>query len=309
LLVSDVLDRINFGLSDSDDLNNKSADATFTNKSIVAQLKNALDIYASTTKGIEGTFSTPFESDNRLVTAPTDAIRSQAYRFAYVWRGGQKYPLNFKDLNMVNTEFPYGSYSGIPRFFNVWNKEISIFPDNDTNPKTVTLNGSISDTDTTINVDNTDSFPQLNGRFTINNEKIRYTKKTSTSFTGCERGIEGTTAASHNDTDTVTENNFVLQYRRKHFVITVDENDNISQEQLDKEMEIPDEHVEPITDLVVYKLLIKIDAERAANYKIDASAFYQQAKVDIEQGYSDVVGGSNITGSYEWERDGVGFEF
>jgi hypothetical protein len=60
---------------------------------------------------------------------------------------------------------------------------------------------------------------------------------------------------------------------------------------------------------LIYKLLIKIDAERAANYKIDASAFYQQAKVDIEQGYSDVVGGSNITGSYEWERDGVGFEF
>ena len=303
MLVSEVLDRINRALGMPDDLTGKNANVLFTNKRIVEQLKNALDTYSSTVKGIQDIFSTTLGLDTRVATAPSDAIRSQPYRFVYIWRDGRKYPLNYKDLNKVNSEFPYGTYAGIPRFFSVWNDEITIYPDNSGTPNSTTLNGGLSDSATTVTVASTSGFPELNGRFTVNNEKIRYTHKTATTFTGCTRGVEGTTAAAHSDTDAVTENNLVMYYRKKHFVVTVDANDNISQAQLDKEMEIPDEHVEPIVDMVAYKLLSKIDAERARPYKIDAAAFYQQARRDIEAGYGQVVNGTMIGHAYDWELD------
>ena len=98
----------------------------------------------------------------------------------------------------------------------------------------------------------------------------------------------------------------ILYYRKKHFVITVDANDNISQAQLDKEMEIPDEHVEPIVDMVAYKLLSKIDAERARPYMVDAQVFYAQAKRDIQAGYGQIVNGSMIGQAYDWELSNAG---
>lgn len=305
MLVSDVIDRINTAISDED--STKASNTLFTNKRKVNQLKNSLDQYASNVKGIEDIFSTPVNTSNRVVTGPTNAIRSQAYRLAYIWRDGRKNPLNIKNLNYVTTEFPYNTYSGIPRFINVWNNEITIYPDSSSSAQTTTLNGAISDSATTITVASTNSFPELNGRITINNEKIRYTAKTATTFTGCTRGVEGTTAAGHSSSDTVTHNNFELFYRRKHFEISVDANDTISPTDLAKEMEIPDEHVEPIVDLVANKLLILIgDFNLADRYKIDAAAFFRQAKNDIESGYGDVVQGGMIGHAYDWEVNNIG---
>jgi hypothetical protein len=305
MLVSDVIDRINTAISDED--STKSTSSLFTNKRKVNQLKNALDVYASTTKGIEDIFSTPVNTSSRVVAGPTDAIRSEAYRLAYIWRDGRKNAMNFKDLNYVTTEFPYNTYAGIPRFFNVWNNEITIYPDSNSSAQTTTLNGAINDSATTITVASTNSFPDLNGRITINNEKIRYTAKTATTFTGCTRGIENTTAASHSNSDTVTHNNFELFYRKKHFVISVDANDTISPTDLAKEMEIPDEHIESIIDLVAYRLLILIDDyARADRYKIDAAAFYKQAANEIQAGYGDVVKGKMIGHAYDWELNNIG---
>lgn len=107
MLVSDVIDRINTAISDED--STKASNTLFTNKRKVNQLKNALDQYASNVKGIEDIFSTPVNTSNRVVTGPTNTIRSQAYRLAYIWRDGRKNPLNIKNLNYVNTEFPYNT--------------------------------------------------------------------------------------------------------------------------------------------------------------------------------------------------------
>jgi hypothetical protein len=304
MLVSDVIDKINTAISDED--STKATSSLFTNKRKINQLKNALDVYASTTKGIEDIFSTPVNTSSRVVTGPTDAIRSEAYRLAYIWRDGRKNAMSFKDLNYVTTQFPYNTYAGIPRFFNVWNNEITIYPDSNNSAQTTTLDGAISDSDTTITVNSTSSFPDLNGRITINDEKIRYTSKTETSFTGCTRGIEGTTATSHSYAYKVTHNNFELFYRKKHFEISVDDDDAISTTDLAKEMEIPDEHIEPIINLVAYRLLILIDDyNRADRYRIDASEFYRQAKNDIESGYGDVIGGM-IGQPYDWEVNNIG---
>lgn len=66
------------------------------------------------------------------------------------------------------------------------------------------LNGSITDSDATITVDSTSGFDSA-GSIVIEDETITYTGVTSTTFTGCTRGANGTTAASHADNATVTQ--------------------------------------------------------------------------------------------------------
>jgi len=64
------------------------------------------------------------------------------------------------------------------------------------------LNGGINASATTITVDSTTGF-STTGTLLIDQELITYTGRTSTQFTGCTRGTNGTTAASHNDNTTV----------------------------------------------------------------------------------------------------------
>lgn len=75
------------------------------------------------------------------------------------------------------------------------------------NNATTVLNGSITDTDTTITVISTSLFP-ASGSITINSEIIYYTGKTSTTFTGCVRGSDGTSAVAH--TDGVAVDQFII---------------------------------------------------------------------------------------------------
>jgi len=65
------------------------------------------------------------------------------------------------------------------------------------------LNGAIDNIVTTITVDSTASFP-ASGIIDIDSELITYAAKTATDFTGCVRGTNGTTAASHLDNAVVT---------------------------------------------------------------------------------------------------------
>lgn len=59
-----------------------------------------------------------------------------------------------------------------------------------------TLNGGINNSVTTITVASTSTF-STTGAILIDSEYITYSGKTSTDFTGCVRGANGTTAASH----------------------------------------------------------------------------------------------------------------
>ena len=60
----------------------------------------------------------------------------------------------------------------------------------------------INNSVTTITVDSTLGFP-LNGKIKIDDEIISYTGKTPTTFTGCGRGANSTSAAAHDDDDAV----------------------------------------------------------------------------------------------------------
>jgi hypothetical protein len=68
---------------------------------------------------------------------------------------------------------------------------------------TTLLNGALNNSATTITVDSTTGFPAT-GRIDIDSELITYTGVTPTTFTGCVRGANGSTAASHLDNAVVT---------------------------------------------------------------------------------------------------------
>lgn len=60
------------------------------------------------------------------------------------------------------------------------------------------LDGALNNSATTITVDSTAAFPAA-GSLIVDSEEISYTGKTATTFTGCTRGANTTTAASHLD--------------------------------------------------------------------------------------------------------------
>lgn len=64
------------------------------------------------------------------------------------------------------------------------------------NDKFTTLTLALSNVDTTVTVSDTTGFPTV-GFITADLEIIKYTGKTPTTFTGCTRGSDGTTAVSH----------------------------------------------------------------------------------------------------------------
>lgn len=70
------------------------------------------------------------------------------------------------------------------------------------NGVSTTLDGAIDSLVTTLTVVDTTSFPS-SGYVVIDTEIIKYTGKTGTSFTGCTRGADGSTAASHITVSTV----------------------------------------------------------------------------------------------------------
>lgn len=102
------------------------------------------------------------------------------------------------------------------------------------------LNGAHTAAATTITVDSTSNFPSA-GTITIGSEDITYTGVTSTTFTGCTRGansttaaayvddegvsattlngcirgLEETTAATHSDADTVTQRDIIYSAHRE----------------------------------------------------------------------------------------------
>jgi hypothetical protein len=72
----------------------------------------------------------------------------------------------------------------------------------DVGPRTL-LNGAINSAVTTLTVDDTTYFGAT-GELFIGTERITYTGKTATTFTGCTRGANGSTAASQSDNAPVT---------------------------------------------------------------------------------------------------------
>jgi len=102
-----------------------------------------------------------------------------------------------------------------PSSFNIWNNQLYLSPTPSGSADTTTLGAAITTTTaTTITVVSTSGFRFAPfARFIIDSEVIYATGSTTTTFTGCLRGQEGTTAATHLIAATVTERDGVYTFQ------------------------------------------------------------------------------------------------
>ncbi|MCR4341022.1 MAG: hypothetical protein NUW01_14165 [Gemmatimonadaceae bacterium] len=96
---------------------------------------------------------------------------------------------------------------------------------------TTTLNGALNDAATTITVAATADVPSPGydfsdaGRLVIDNELIDYTGTTATTFTGCTRGVENSTAAAHDSgasVDVATGTYYFVEHQSALTAFTTD---------------------------------------------------------------------------------------
>lgn len=307
--ISQALDTLRFYTGTVSDITGKSVNPLFSNPMLVQQLNFALDEYARTTKAIEDIHSFPLDTTTSFVSAPSLALRSESYRAILYWLNGRAFPGDMQTFSNVYRNFPYPTIVGITTWYMPWgttdNDRLYVFPMNSTAGHTTTLNGGITDVATTITVTSTAGFLTRNGKVTINNEKIHYQYVDATHFYGCERGQEQTTAASHNTASTVSENNVWLFYSRLHTPITCLGN-TLTEAMQDKELELPEEHIETVLKYAAYNLIVKVDPTRAASYKTDWAAFLEQCKLEIRKGRSRIKPARNVR-DLTWSESSTNF--
>jgi hypothetical protein len=153
-------------------------------------------------------------------TLPTDYIATDLLTF--------KNNLGTAIPNVTQTEMmilytqPYERTSDRPRAFTIIydqagtaepTQQIQVFPRPSTASTADTLNGAINASVTTVTLSDSSGFP-AKGRAIINSEVIEFNHNDTTNnqLTGCTRGVEGTTAASHSNTDAITMRDLNLYY-------------------------------------------------------------------------------------------------
>lgn len=300
MLVKDFLEIIYDAVGTQQDYLNKSVDPIFTNDRICRQLNLALDKYASFTKALEAYHSLPVPGDVASIMLPDRMLRSEGIRFMVWFINGYAYPLKDKNLNNTWGNFPV-PLQGLPRWFNIWDDRINFYPQNSTGYNDTTLTSNISATETTLPVVATAGFPLKNGRFTIDSEIIQYEYKDTTNFYNCRRGVEDTVASNHKVSTAVNENNVWIYFARLHFPITTKADGSISQDILNKEMLVPEEHLEIIADYTTFKLLSKIDAQRANNYKVNFDEWLKDAKMQINRGRARITKSGEVRDPFLFE--------
>lgn len=303
--LQEALDIMRFWSGTLSDITGKSVNNLFSNKQLVQQLNFALLQYAKKTHAIEDIYSFSLNQNEAFVSFPPLALRSEAFRFILVIIQGRYWCADMQEFANVYQNFPYAPIVGITNWFLAWgtegNSRMYPFPLKNIDSNTAVLTSDITSTDTTIPVGDTSGFMQSNGKITIGSEKIHYQYKDTTNFYGCERGMEQTTASAHSTSDTVNENSCWIFYYRKHIDFQF-VGENILETELEKDLEIPEEHIETVLKYAVYNLLIKLDANRAIPYKVDWEQFLEDATYEIKKGRSNIKKGRNIRNPYMFEN-------
>lgn len=301
--LKELVDQITFNISETTDLNNKAANALFSNSNIIKQLKFALDKYSSHTLAYERIWSAQASTSDNVISAPPRIIRSQGIKFMMLFHNGFKFPMVDKDHSNVYNAFPVDNISGISTWFLYWGKLLQVFSKNSLDPLSSTLASEISDIDTTITLTDTIALPLYNGRISIGSEKIYFKRRTNNILYECERGAEDTTAASHSQLATVTENNLHIFYYSLYEVPDIPSDDRLTLADKNRDYDIPEEHIEPICDYATWKLLSKIDPGRAGFYKFNWDEWLEEAKFQIAKGRSIVTQTDDVRDPFYFEQD------
>lgn len=188
----------------------------FTNAQINAVLNEAQRDFASMGGIVEADTGYSLVANQYLYTAPANYINSRYLLFEEDTK--LRYVTHRELFNFLRAQ---PDSKGDPDYWSLWDREIRVFPTPSASADSTTLNGAVASGDATITVVSTAGFP-TSGRIKINNEEIQYYNTDATNFLQCRRGMAGTTAASHSDTDPVNELNLRLFYYKDPDAMSVD---------------------------------------------------------------------------------------
>ena len=298
----EALRRINFKIGTLDDITGRAINNIVETRYIIDELNTQMFQYANKTKGIRDTYSTIINHNEPIIKAPKNALRSCSYLFGEVIVDNKIFPLDVRGTNNVLNNFTINPYTGITSWIMPFsqgkNQYLGLFPTNSTSAKVTKLASDLKSTDTEITVDSTKGFIRNFGRIQIGTEKIMYQYCDNTKFYGCIRGIEQTTPQDFAEDTDVTHCNLILYYAKLPEKIEVYDDNFVSQETLNKELEIVEEHLEGIIKIVAYNLILKLDNTRAGQYKVDSEELFNQYEADIRKGYSNIRKGANVRSPY-----------
>jgi hypothetical protein len=164
--------------------------------------RKAQDIIADSTGAIEKLITRSTVARQSEYSMPAEFIRPA--HIEWVQATSSINILTEKDIHEFRRMQAYSYATGDPTYSSLWDGKIYVYPFPSSSAKTTTLDGGLSAAATTIPVASTTGFAAF-GRAVVDSEVFEYTNVTATSFTGCVRGVEGTTAATHLTGATVTE--------------------------------------------------------------------------------------------------------
>ena len=298
----EALRRINFKIGTLDDITGRAINNIVETRYIIDELNTQMFAYANKTKGIRDTYSTTINYNEPIIQAPKNALRSCSYLFGEVIVDGKIFPLDVRGTNNVLNNFTINPYNAITSWLMPFGQGktqyFGAFPASSTSPSITKLTKQVLPTDTTIEVENTKGFIRNFGRIKIGAETIMYQYCDATKFYGCVRGIEGTKAEDYEAGTEVIHCNLILYYAKLPEKIVVYDDNFVSQETLNKELEIVEEHLEGIIKIVAYNLILKLDNTRAGQYKVDSEELFNQYEADIRKGYSAIRKGANVRSPY-----------
>ena len=160
-----------------------------------------------------------------------------------------------------------------------YNEYINSVIDQEDEINTTNLDGSLNDSATTITVNSTTGFDST-GTLYIGNEQVTYTGTSSTTFTGCTRGANSTTAASHSD-DVV-----VAQFERggvPEYVVRTPDNNYLLYPYPTKSYSIKFDYYTYPTDMSAHDSTTSIPARFDAIIVDGATAFVYQYRGETQQ--------------------------
>lgn len=298
----EALRRINFKIGTLDDITGRAINNIVETRYIIDELNTQMFQYANKTKGVQDTFSTILNYNEPIIKAPKNALRSCSYIFAEVIVDGKIFPLDIRGTNNVLNNFTINPFNGITSWLMPFsqgkNQFLGAYPASSVSANQTKLTNAILSTDTTIEVESTKGFIRNFGRIKIGAETIMYQSCDNTKFYGCVRGAEGTKAENYDADTQATHCNLILYYAKLPEKIVVYDDNFVSQETLNKDLEITEEHLEGIIKIVAYNLILKLDNTRAAQYKIDSEELFNQYEADIRKGYSNIRKGANVRSPY-----------
>lgn len=109
--------------------------------------------------------------------------------------------------------------TGDPTHICIWRDKARVYPYPDGSADTAAISGAAhTASSTTITVDSTSDFPEQGRAYVTDGtstEVFSYTGTTTTTFTGCTRGEEGTTAYALGAADVVTERDFIYHFQEE----------------------------------------------------------------------------------------------